>query len=435
MPATEIDWISPAVALLIGVIAGVVLFLSGRSKAKLSETAATKDDDRRRQFDSLIAQLREMQDAGSTVAAEDRSAEQRRLEIEAATLLREIDASAPAVSAPAPVATPSRVPGFFEARPALRRMVWATTAAAVAAVTYVALLQTAKPREAGGTLTGNLPDRGGNASASTADPALASLLQRVESEPNDLNARNDLAKAFLERQDLMSVFQQTDFVLRKDPNNARALAYQSLVRLAIGNADEAREMVTRAIERDPNLLDAWLHLAIIHLQSGNAQAALQTLQVARQRHPEAAEMLDNLEREMRQRLAAGSGSPSAAVSSTPPRAAASSEDAISGEIRLAPGLNVVSGSVIFLTIREAGSRLGAPIAAQRLPVAEFPMKFSIGQEHSMQGRPFPAQARIEARIDTDGNPLTKEPGDLVASADEIAKGTSNVTLTLAPPSL
>ena len=427
MPAAEVEWMPPVIVLGIGLIVGLLLYLNLRRSALAEKPASIVIDDRQRRFDSLIAQLRELQDGVETTAVADRESETMRLESEAARLLRELDLTA-SVDGTAPSATTGNR-GFFAERPALRRLVWTTGIAVAGAVMYVILLQTTKPREADGTLTGNLPDRGINASASTADPAMASLLQRVESDPNDLNARNDLAKAYLERQDLMAVFQQTDFVLKKEPENARALAYQALVRLAIGEAEEARAMVTRAIASDPNLLDAWLHLAIIHLQSGNGEAAIQTLQLARQRHPEAATMLNEVEAEMKRRLA-GASEPSVPLPSQPGQ----SEQSIAGEIRIARGSSAPpAGTILFVTVREAGSRLGAPLAALRLQTGTFPMRFSIGQEHSMQGRPFPESARIEARIDSDGDPLTKTASDLTASADEVKPGASNVILSLAPP--
>lgn len=445
MPASEVDWIPPLLILAAGVIAGIILLLQVRAKAAVaSASRSTSLDDRRRRFDSIVVQLRELQDGSDTVAECDRMSETSRLEVEAALLLREIETLATPIADEAQTeakrgAASSGDDGFFQQRHALRRLVWFTGTSVVAAVMYVILMQSAKPRAVDGALTGNLPERGnGGAAAMPAAPAIAALIHRADANPNDLEARNDLAKAYLEQQDLMNVFQQTKLVLDRDPENARALSYQALVRLAIGEADQARAMVTRAIERDPNLLDAWLHLAIIHLQTGNNEAALQALQVAKQRHPEEAAMLNGIEQEMRNRIAGGpAGAPPGTAQTQPAVAPASSPaESIAGEILLANGaVAPPAGSLLFLTVREAGSRLGAPIAAQRLSVSSFPMRFSIGQEHSMQGRPFPDSSRIEVRIDSDGDPLTKDPKDLTASADDVRKGTSGVTLALAPPSL
>ena len=45
------------------------------------------------------------------------------------------------------------------------------------------------------------------------------------------------------------------------------------------------------------------------------------------------------------------------------------------------------------------------------------------------GQPLPAKMRIEARIDSDGDPLTKDPKDPIAMQDDVVVGQS-VTLTL-----
>lgn len=416
------DWVAPIVVLVVGVVAGAVLLLRGRPGP--GAPASDERFDRQRELDSMIARLRELHDSTTSVAAESRDSEITTLEIGAAKLLRELERKGvPAIAASQPE-HPKRVAD--RGNRAMRRLVWFTAACVAAAVVYVMVLQSARPREAGGQLTGNLPDRGGNASASTASPMLASMLQRVEKNPNDLEARNDLAKAFLDQQQLMNVFEQTRFVLERDPENARALAYQSLVLLAIGERDQALAMAQRSLRNDPRLLDAALHLAIIQLQSGDAASAMQTIAEARRQHPEAESMLSEIEREMRVRAAASTSQPGSGPAQT---TASSAADAISGEIRLADGLTS-TGGVIFLTVREEGSTMGAPIAVQRLEATSFPMKFSIGPEHAMQGRPFPARARIEARIDSDGNPITRDPSDPVGIVDGVAPGASDVRIVL-----
>lgn len=418
----NVDWIAPVVVLVVGLAAGAVVLLRGR---RSPASAASGDDrsDLQGQFDSAIARLRELHDGAATVAGESRLQEITELEVSAARTLRDLERQG--ASPVADRAEPARVSTAGGNR-SMRRLVWFTASCVAATVVYIMVLQSAKLREAGGQLTGNLPDRGGNASASTASPALASQLQRVEQNPNDLEARNDLARAFLDEQQLMNVFEQTRFVLEREPENARALAYQSLVLLAIGERDQALAMAQRALRNDPMLLDAALHLAIIQLQSGDISTAMQTIAAAKQRHPEAASVLGEIEREMRVRAASSIAQAGAGPAQT---TASASADAISGEIRLADGV-AARGGVLFLTVREEGSTMGAPIAVQRLDATSFPMKFSIGPEHAMQGRPFPAKARIEARIDSDGNPITRDPTDPAGVVDGIARGATNVSIEM-----
>ena len=97
MPASEVDWIPPLLILAVGIIAGIILLLQVRAKAAVaSANGSTSLDDRRRRFDSIVVQLRELQDGSDTFAESDRMSETSRLEVEAALLLREIETLATA---------------------------------------------------------------------------------------------------------------------------------------------------------------------------------------------------------------------------------------------------------------------------------------------------------------------------------------------------
>jgi len=48
----------------------------------------------------------------------------------------------------------------------------------------------------------------------------------------------------------------------------------------------------------------------------------------------------------------------------------------------------------------------------------------------MMGQPLPARARVEARIDSDGDPLTRVPTDPSARLDGVAAGSTRLRLVL-----
>ena len=89
-----------------------------------------------------------------------------------------------------------------------------------------------------------------------------------------------------------------------------------------------------------------------------------------------------------------------------------------------------SGAILFVTVRPAGATGGPPIAARRLPATSFPLAFAVGPGDSMMGQALPERVRIEARVDRDGDPLTRDPADPVASADDVRVGTTGVRLVL-----
>lgn len=111
---------------------------------------------------------------------------------------------------------------------------------------------------------------------------------------------------------------------------------------------------------------------------------------------------------------------------------ASSELAITGELRLAPGRTPPSGGVLFLIARAASA--GPPLAVKRLPTGPFPMSFRLGPEDVMiPGQPFAGPLQLVARIDADGDPLTRGAEDWTAQRPvAVRPGQRGVDLVLAP---
>ncbi len=103
---------------------------------------------------------------------------------------------------------------------------------------------------------------------------------------------------------------------------------------------------------------------------------------------------------------------------------------IRGTITLADGAQP-SGSVLFLIARIAGQP-GPPLAVKRLPVGPFPLAFEIGpQDRMIQGRPWVGPIALSARVDADGDPLTRGASDVTADlATPVEPGAEGVKLRL-----
>jgi cytochrome c-type biogenesis protein CcmH len=87
--------------------------------------------------------------------------------------------------------------------------------------------------------------------------------------------------------------------------------------------------------------------------------------------------------------------------------------AIEGTVELAPGLaeRIPPDSVLFVIARTGQG--GPPLAVKRIVSPSFPFDFRIGPEDRMiQAMPFVGPIQISARIDRDGNAMTRDPGDL-----------------------
>ena len=121
--------------------------------------------------------------------------------------------------------------------------------------------------------------------------------------------------------------------------------------------------------------------------------------------------------------------PGMAAGPAPAARAPAAGPGIRGTLRLAEGERV-SGGVLFLIARS--NPQGPPLAVQRLPAGPFPLEFEIGPGDVMiPGMPFAGAIRLSARIDSDGDPLTRSAADVGAVLDAaLQPGATGVELVL-----
>jgi hypothetical protein len=107
---------------------------------------------------------------------------------------------------------------------------------------------------------------------------------------------------------------------------------------------------------------------------------------------------------------------------------------IQGRIELAPTIaeGASTGGVLFVIARTQGAGGGPPLAVLRIAEPSFPLDFSIGPENVMvPGRRFEGPISLSARLDGDGNAMTRDARDLTSVAEEsLAPGARDVRLVL-----
>jgi hypothetical protein len=309
-------------------------------------------------------------------------------------------------------------------RGAIRGFLWGTATASAVGLLLFFVSRASTPREEGGSLTGTtgrLSTAEGAAPASGSDEVEARLVQ----------ARDHLAQ-----QDLMALYKDTQFVLQREPGNPRALSYQALVRLAMGQADVAEAMLKRAMAAAPGLLDAHLHLAVVYARTGRMAEAEATLRGAMSRFPEHRENLQALMAQLSQEDPGPNANAAEAHEGVAPPDDAAAEAVmparLSGMVevdRSAQG-RVAGGGIVFLTVRAAGVTTGPPVAVKRFSAGSLPGAFAITAADSMLGQELPERVRIEARLDPDGDPLTRAATDPSARLEDVKLGSTGLRLVL-----
>lgn len=119
------------------------------------------------------------------------------------------------------------------------------------------------------------------------------------------------------------------------------------------------------------------------------------------------------------------GAGSAGGTSAPP---------IRGRIELAPALANArpEGAILFVIARPEGAAGGPPLAVLRIPDPEFPVEFEIGPGDVMiPTMSFAGPISLTARLDSDGNAMTRAETDLSSPAAPPAQpGATGVSLVL-----
>src|SRR5438477_2404849 len=276
------DWLSAIGILLAGLVVGFMFVYA--SMRKKHDTAPHDDLERRdleAKRDALIAQLR----AGD-LAPNERT----RIEREAAEVLRGLDQSgAPASAGERSVARPAQAGAPSSA---LAGFLWG--AGTVAAIFFI-----------GWFVTKNATPKETAPSPATPPQSIEQLESTVRANPDDSEARIALAKAYLDREKLMGVFEQTTAVLAKNPNDARAQTYHAIVRMTMGQKDEAQKLLAAATRTDPKLTDAWVALAYLRTQQSDNDGAARAIDEAIKQHPEDEQRLRSILAQMQQRSSGG----------------------------------------------------------------------------------------------------------------------------------
>jgi len=412
------DWLSAGGMILSGLIVGFMFWYGMKSRAPKPDVERLDLEAKR---DVLLQQLRELKETGGSVE------EQRRLERETADVLRALDkrkAVPPkTATAAAPVAADVNIAALTRAA-SIRGFIWG--AASVAVLGGIGWFVTEKATPKTETASAPMASAPQSQQQQQPDPALQQIEAAVAKSPDDLEMRNQLAKAYLERENLMGVFEQTKYILARTPDDARALTYQALVRMSMGQRDPAAEMLRHAIKSDPQLLDAYVALAWDDIQRGKTAEAEAQIAEATRRHPEQKARLDDVLSKMKEQ--AKNPAPATAAESTP-AAAPVSGPSVHVTLTLA-GAAPSPNAVLFIIARAAGQTAGPPAAVKRIAGPTFPLDIDLSAADSMMGQPLPATVRIEARLDSDGDAMTKNPSDPHAVQDGVATNGTKVSLAL-----
>ena len=240
-------------------------------------------------------------------------------------------------------------------------------------------------------------------------------------------------KSAFAKQDWPKAIEAFKQALAVDPNLPEAHAYMGFILVQAGHADGALLAFEKALAVAPNLpMALWGKGMALYQGKQDYAGAREAFEKLLQIIPAGAERVEveKILAEMPQ----GDGEKlrRQPETATPPTSA---NQQIAGRISIDPKFkaNVDGQATLFIIARPSNAAKGPPLAVKKIDRPVFPVSYSLGPENvMMQGVPFTGTITITARLDKDGNPTTRQPGDLTGDYKEnpAAVGSKNIDIVL-----
>ena len=425
--------------------------------------------------EALIRQLRDVDDLDPSGEGSSRQRDRQILEREAAMVMRQLSEAEQQnqPSSASGVTKDSDGPSKALISPQLKGALVGGGVVAFAGLMALALWQGTRPRAEGMGITGNDNSTVSGAVASNGDSGAPSGRARaivaketerltnaraaLQANPDDLTAMAEYGYALIDAGGWIEAFQNAGRMLGKEADHSDGLIQMAMIRAAMGQRDAGRALLDQVLDKDPDNLRALEVRGRLALMSGNRDEAITFWQrgeakvgpgslfatliaQAKNQAPASAEPLPQGHPPLGGKPKLPVGHPPASASQPATRSPMESVKAknvihdtatVSGVVKLADGVSVPDGGMLFIIARPAGATSGPPVAVKRLPIFNFPQPFQIGAADAMMGGTMPEQISLSVRLDSDGNVISKHPDDLMgAVAEPVALGARNVTIQL-----
>ncbi len=219
-------------------------------------------------------------------------------------------------------------------------------------------------------------------------------------------------KQAFSRQEFPKAIEAFKKVLNADPNNPEAHSYMGFILMQAGHGDGAMMAFEKALAQAPNFpMALWGKGMVLYQDKKEFAGAREIFERLLNLVPPGEER-NEIAKVLAEIPATGSA-PKPTPTASP--VAAPAGQSISGTITIDAKLKdkIDPQAALFIIARPAVGAGGPPLAVKKIDKPTFPLSYSLGQENvMMQGTPFTGKLNITVRLDKDGNPTTRTPGDL-----------------------
>jgi cytochrome c-type biogenesis protein CcmH len=249
---------------------------------------------------------------------------------------------------------------------------------------------------------------------SESDTMTGDFLTGTSSSNSTVNAALAEGKTAFAHQQFPKAIEAFKKVLSADPDNPEAHSYMGYILLQAGHGDGALMAFDKALSQAPNLpMALWGKGMVLYQDKQDFAAARGIFEKLLSLVPPGEER-NEIAKVLAEIPAGGSQKRTTTAPPTQTAAAPSSSRQISGRITIDAKLKakVDPDATLFIIARPAGAAAGPPLAVKKVDRPSFPLDYTLGQDNvMMQGTPFTGKISVTVRLDNDGNPVTRGPGD------------------------
>lgn len=281
-PQHATNWV-PGLMVLGAGIALALAYLFGSKRLKTDEPTPETLDDLDARYQSLLGELREHVANKHLLPADDFAKEKTRLELAAAEVLRTRDGKKHEdTKKQARQEKIAAAPQTFAAKnPGLMGALVGGAVVAFFAILGWQLTQASTERTDGMQATGAVPPGGGPGPMQQpkADPKLEAMANRVQSNPNDVDAVAELAVYLIRRQAFDEARPLIDRATFLDPFHPKGRVGRAVVRALQGDLRGSIDDLEALAAKYPEAYDARMFAGMLSMEDNDQRRALMNLEL------------------------------------------------------------------------------------------------------------------------------------------------------------
>ncbi len=271
-----------------------------------------------------------------------------------------------------------------------------------------------QPRQGDGPMTGGASIAGSSSTGgmdSVIEQKIALATAAIEANPHDVEALNTLIHFSLLQGDMQGAMQRFMQVRTVAPTDKDVIAHGAALAILVNLADRALPALENLLQEHPDHARGHWWMAVGQARAGNQERAREHLERVQELAPGTEFVM--LAQDLLQQL----NQPPAVVR-------------VGGSVSLGEGVGLPQGT-LFVAALSSEQGGGPPVAAGKYPNAQLPAEFSLGDADLTFGGQWPEQVWLRARVDVDGDPMTRGEGDLESAVmGPMTAGAEDIQLVL-----